>query len=201
MSTSFDVLMVGIGGQGIILASNILGEACLAEGRSVKGAETHGMAQRGGSVEGHIRIDGKFGPLIPPGSARVIIAFDMLEALRYAHFLAPGGMIISNSHFVIPTSVYMQGVPVPDEKSLRERLSAWSLCLVDADGIASEAGSFLSQNVVMIGAASWFLPLKPASLLGAIERLVPQKTVEINRKAFELGRAAGEKCRTERQGA
>ncbi|MEM2124456.1 MAG: 2-oxoacid:acceptor oxidoreductase family protein, partial [Methanolinea sp.] len=80
MSGSFDILLVGIGGQGIILASNILGEACLAEGRSVRGAETHGMAQRGGSVEGHIRIDGRFGPLVPPGAARLMIAFDLLEA-------------------------------------------------------------------------------------------------------------------------
>lgn len=200
MRTSFDVLMVGIGGQGIILASNILGEACLAEGRKVKGAETHGMAQRGGSVEGHIRIDGEFGPLIPAGAARLIIAFDMLEALRYAHFLSPGGTIVSNSHFVVPTSVYMQGVPAPDGATLRERLSSWPLCLVDADALAAEAGSPLSQNVVMIGAASWFLPLKPESLLNAVERLVPKKTVEINRRAFELGRAAGERCTQGRSG-
>ena len=83
MSGSFDILMVGIGGQGTILASNILGEACMIEGRAVKGAETHGMAQRGGSVESHIRIDGLFGPLIPPGHADLMISFDLLEALRY----------------------------------------------------------------------------------------------------------------------
>jgi len=201
MSESFDVLLVGIGGQGIILASNILGEACIAEGRSVKGAETHGMAQRGGSVEGHIRIDGKFGPLVPPGSARLIIAFDMLEALRYAHFLAPGGTIVSNNRFVVPTSVYMQGAPVPDEAAIRERLSSRPLCVVDAEGIAGEAGNPLSQNVAMIGAASRFLPLKPASLLGAVEKLVPKKTVETNRRAFELGRAAGERCGGGKAGA
>ncbi|MCQ8893412.1 MAG: indolepyruvate oxidoreductase subunit beta [Methanolinea sp.] len=195
MKQSFDVLMVGVGGQGIILASNIVGEACLAEGRSVKGAETHGMAQRGGSVEGHIRIDGKYGPLIPPGSARLIIAFDMLEALRYAHFLAPDGTIVSNCHFLVPPAVFMQGGAVPDRADIQKRLEAWSLCLVDADSLASEAGSPLSQNVVMLGAASWFMPLRSESLLGAIERLVPQKTVEINRVAFDLGRKAGSSCR------
>lgn len=82
MSPGYDVLVVGIGGQGTILASNVLGEACLIEGRPVKGAETHGMAQRGGSVESHIRIDGEYGPLITPGSADIIISFDLLEALR-----------------------------------------------------------------------------------------------------------------------
>ena len=78
MSSSFDILIVGIGGQGTILASNILGEACLAEGRHVKGAETHGMAQRGGSVDTQIRIDGEYGPLIAPGTADLIISFDLL---------------------------------------------------------------------------------------------------------------------------
>ena len=82
MTKSFDILIVGIGGQGTILASNILGEACLREGRHVKGAETHGMAQRGGSVETHIRIDGLYGPLIVPGTADLLISFDLLEALR-----------------------------------------------------------------------------------------------------------------------
>lgn len=195
MTRSFDILMVGIGGQGIILASNILGEACLIEGRSVRGAETHGMAQRGGSVEGHIRIDGKFGPLIAPGTAHLMIAFDMLEALRYAHFLLPDGHMVANSQIVIPTSVFMQGAAIPDKKAVRERLEGRPLCLVDADALAEEAGSPLSQNVVMIGAASWFMPFAPSSLLAAVERLVPKKTVAINRDAFELGRAAGEKCR------
>ncbi|OPX69761.1 MAG: Indolepyruvate oxidoreductase subunit IorB [Methanoregulaceae archaeon PtaB.Bin056] len=195
MTGSFDILMVGIGGQGIILASNILGEACLIEGRSVRGAETHGMAQRGGSVEGHIRVDGKYGPLIAPGTAHLMIAFDMLEALRYSHYLAPDGHMVVNSHIVIPTSVFMQGAVVPEKDAVRERLKSHSLCLVDADALATEAGSPLSQNVVMIGAASWFMPFAPESLSGAVERLVPKKTVEINRRAFDLGRAAGERCR------
>lgn len=201
MNRGVDVLMVGIGGQGIILASNILGEACLIEGRSVRGAETHGMAQRGGSVEGHIRIDGKFGPLIAPGTANLMIAFDLLEALRYAHFLASDGNLVANSHMVIPTSVFMQGADVPGIEQVRERLGGHALCLVDADALATEAGSPLSQNVVMIGAASWFMPFTPEALLKAVERLVPEKTREINRKAFELGRAAGKRCLEGSRGA
>jgi indolepyruvate ferredoxin oxidoreductase, beta subunit len=195
MSGSFDILIVGIGGQGTILASNILGEACLIEGRQVKGAETHGMAQRGGSVESHIRIDGQFGPLIPPGYADLIISFDLLEALRYSHYLKKDGRMIVNGHLVLPTSVYTQNLVAPGEGEIVTALKEYSLCLLDADKMAAAAGSPLSQNVVMLGAASQSIPLKSESLLTAVKRLVPKKTVEINVKAFEMGREFGGTCR------
>ena len=195
MSGSFDILMVGIGGQGTILASNILGEACLIEGRHVKGAETHGMAQRGGSVESHIRIDGLFGPLIPPGQADLMISFDLLEALRYSHYLKKEGRLVVNNHLVLPTSVYTQKLVAPTEDEIIAALKKHTLCLLDADKIAADAGSPLSQNVVMLGAASGSIPLKPESLLEAVRHLVPKKTVEINVKAFEMGRAFGGTCR------
>lgn len=194
MKGSYDILVVGIGGQGTILASNILGEACMIENRSVKGAETHGMAQRGGSVESHIRIDGLFGPLIAPGTADLIIAFDMLEAFRYSYYLRPGGKIITNSRLVVPTSVFMQGLPVPTDQEIMGRLSDYDLSVIDAEGLAKEAGSLLTQNIVMMGAASQFIPLKTASLVESVSRLVPPKTLEINLKAFELGRKAGSSC-------
>jgi len=190
MTGSYDILIVGIGGQGTILASNILGEACLIEGRHVKGAETHGMAQRGGSVESHIRIDGQFGPLIAPGQADLLISFDLLEALRYSHFLKKEGKIVVNSHMVLPTSVYTQKLTAPSEDEIITALKKYDLCLLDADKIAIDAGSSLSQNVVMLGAASAWMPLKPATLLESVRRLVPKKTIEINTKAFELGRDA-----------
>ena len=194
MNSSFDILMVGIGGQGTILASNILGQACLLEGRSVKGAETHGMAQRGGSVESHIRVDGKFGPLIAPGQADLLLSFDLLEALRYSHYLKPGGTMVVNRHLVLPTSVYMQKIEAPDEHDIIASLGKFRLCLLDADQIAQEAGSPLSQNVVMLGAASRAMPLKPESLLSAVRSLVPKKTIEINTRAFEMGREAATQC-------
>lgn len=193
MTGSYDILIVGIGGQGTILASNILGEACLIEQRPIKGAETHGMAQRGGSVESHIRIDGVFGPLIAPGQADLLISFDLLEAVRYSHYLKPSGTAIVNRQLVLPTSVYTQKLMPPTEDELVAGLQKYDLRLLDADRLASEAGSPLSQNVVMLGAASRVMPLKPESLLEAVKRLVPKKTVEINAKAFELGRAAGGK--------
>jgi indolepyruvate ferredoxin oxidoreductase, beta subunit len=194
MSGSFDILIVGIGGQGTILASNILGEACLIEGRHVKGAETHGMAQRGGSVESHIRIDGLYGPLIPPGQGDLLISFDLLEALRYSHFLKNEGKMVVNRHLVLPTSVFTQKLPVPTQDEIIEALKKHSLCLLDADKMAEEAGSPLSQNVVMLGAASPSIPIRPESLINAVKRLVPKKTVDINVKAFEMGREFGGKC-------
>jgi indolepyruvate ferredoxin oxidoreductase beta subunit len=191
MNGRYDILIVGIGGQGTILASNILGEACLIEDRPIKGAETHGMAQRGGSVESHIRIGGEFGPQIAPGQADLLISFDLLEALRYSHYLKSDGKIVVNSHLVLPTSVYMQKLTAPTQSEIIDALKKHPLCLLDADSLAIQAGSPLSTNVVMLGAASSAMPLKPASLIEAIKRLVPKKTIEINLKAFELGRQAG----------
>lgn len=191
---SFDVMIAGIGGQGTILASNILGQACLLEGRSVRGAETHGMAQRGGSVESHIRIDGKFGPLIAPGTADLLIAFDLLEALRYSHYLRKSGTAIINRQLVIPTSVFMQKLPVPTEAGILEALSGKEVCILEAERLAKEAGSSLTQNIALLGAASHLLPLKRESLTGAITGLVPKKTIEINLKAFSLGEEAGSSC-------
>jgi len=193
MTGSYDILIVGIGGQGTILASNILGEACLIEGRHIKGAETHGMAQRGGSVESHIRINGLYGPLIAPGQADLLISFDLLEALRYSHYLKSGGTAVVSKNLVIPTSVYTQKLTPPAEEEIAAALKMHGLCLVEADRIATEAGSPLSQNVVMLGAASRWIPLKPESLLEAVKRLVPKKTIEINAKAFQMGRDAGGK--------
>ena len=190
MKSSFDILIVGIGGQGTVLASNVLGEACILENRTVRRAETHGMAQRGGSVESHVRIDGKFGSLIAPGTADLLIAFDLLEALRYRHYLPPGGRLVVNRRLVVPTSVYQQAIDVPDEESILSALADLEVTCIDAAALAEEAGSILSQNIVMLGAASGKIPLKPESLEEAVRICVPPKTVEVNVRAFRLGREA-----------
>ena len=191
MKPSFDVLIVGIGGQGTVLASNVLGEACIIEKRTVRSAETHGMAQRGGSVESHIRIDGELGSLIVPGTADLLIAFDLLEALRYRHYLPAGGKLVVNRHLVVPTSVYQQNLDVPDEESILAALADLDVACIDAAGLAEEAGSVLAQNIVMLGAASRHIPLRPETLEEAVRRCVPKKTVEVNTAAFRLGREAG----------
>jgi indolepyruvate ferredoxin oxidoreductase beta subunit len=185
----YNVLIVGIGGQGVILASNVLGEACIAEGVTVRCSETHGMAQRGGSVESHVRIRGRFSPLIPPGTADLILAFELLEALRYRHYLKEGGTILANDHLIVPTSVYVQKLTPPTREEVIERLKGSSF-IIDARKLALEAGSPLTLNIVMVGAASPFLPLHTASLEAGVRTWVPPKTVEMNLKAFERGKDA-----------
>jgi indolepyruvate ferredoxin oxidoreductase beta subunit len=185
----FNVLIVGIGGQGVILASNVLGEACIAEGVPVRCSETHGMAQRGGSVESHVRIGGEYSPLIPPGTADLILAFELLEALRYRHYLREGGTILANDHLIVPTSVYVQKLALPTREEVTERLKGSSF-VIDARKLALEAGSPLTLNMVMVGAASPYLPLQRASLEAGLKLWVPPKTIDMNLKAFATGRAA-----------
>jgi len=157
MNGSYDLLIVGVGGQGTILASNVLGEACLTEGKSVRGAETHGMSQRGGSVE------------------------SQLEALRYRHFLKDGGVIVTNKNIIVPTSVFQKDLEVPVPEDVIESLDDVNLYVIDAEMIASEAGSTLAQNIVMLGSVK------------AIKESVPPKTVDINVAAFNMGREAAER--------
>jgi indolepyruvate ferredoxin oxidoreductase beta subunit len=185
----YNVLIVGIGGQGVILASNVLGEACIAEGVPVRCSETHGMAQRGGSVESHVRIGSEYSPLIPPGTADLILAFELLEALRYRHYLREGGTILANDHLIVPTSVYVQKLEIPTREEVTERLKG-SSCVIDARKLALEAGSPLTLNMVMVGAASPYLPLQRASLEAGLKLWVPPKTIDMNLKAFAAGRAA-----------
>jgi indolepyruvate ferredoxin oxidoreductase beta subunit len=195
MTGSCDLLIVGVGGQGVILASNVIGEACIIEGREVKAAETHGMAQRGGSVECHLRIDGRHGPLIPPGHAALVMAFELIEALRYRHYLKAGGRLLANRLIQVPTSVYMQKLETPTEEKILARLADLGPCVLDADEKAVEAGSPLTQNMVMVGAGSPSVPLKAESLEEAIRRSVPAKTIDMNLRAFRLGREAAGGCR------
>ncbi|MDD1696504.1 MAG: 2-oxoacid:acceptor oxidoreductase family protein, partial [Methanoregula sp.] len=130
-----------------------------------------------------------------PGHADLLISFDLLEALRYSHYLKQDGKIVVNRQLVLPTSVFTQNLATPAKDEIIASLKKHSLCLLDADKIAEEAGSPLSQNVVMLGAASLSIPLKPESLLEAVRCLVPKKTLEINTKAFEMGREYGRSCR------
>ncbi|MCP1662594.1 MAG: indolepyruvate ferredoxin oxidoreductase subunit beta [Methanocalculus sp. MSAO_Arc1] len=189
MNPGFDIMIVGIGGQGTILASNVLGEACLIEGRSVRGAETHGMAQRGGSVESQIRIGGIHGPLIVPGTADLLIAFDLLEAVRYRHFLKPGRKMIVNSQLVLPTSAFTSEQAILTAADITDMLSGPETTIVDATAIATAAGSPLAANIALLGAASHAIPLDTESLLEGVRRCVPQKTIAINEQAFLDGRA------------
>lgn len=186
----FNTLLTGVGGQGILLAGDIVSRAALMENMDVKKAETHGMAQRGGSVVTHLRM----GPLvrsamIPVGGADLLVSFEVLEALRYAHYVKPSGSIVYSTRQVDPLPVLRGEEEYPSRERIREGLAGVEKAIeIDATGLAIKAGNPLCQNVVMIGAASAHLPLRPESLREAVELSV-KRAKEANLRAFDLGRS------------
>lgn len=184
-----DLLITGVGGQGAILASDIIGKAAVAAGLPIRAAETHGMAQRGGSVVNHIRIGENFGSMIPKKGADLMLALEPMEAVRYLDFLKDGGIIIVNTQPLLPVTVTSGLAKYPDVSEILDVLSEkYIVKAFNADELAFEAGSRLAMNVAMVGAVSDYLPIPREDLLMSIKALVPQKTVEINLKAFEMGR-------------
>lgn len=185
-----DIVVVGVGGQGVILISEIIGRAAMLAGLSVRGVETHGMAQRGGSVINHIRVGCNFSAMISPGGADVLLAMEPAEALRYAHYLSPEGVALVNTRPVMPVTVTTGQARYPSIEEilapLREACSqVWAM---DATGLAATAGSPQATNVVMLGALSRHLPIEESTLLQALSETVPARFLGINMKAFELGK-------------
>ena len=187
----YDIVISGVGGQGAILASDILGRAAVAEGLSVRAAETHGMAQRGGSVENHVRIGCLYGSLVTDKSADLLIALEPAEAIRYIHLLKDGGVVILNTEPVIPSTVSVGKSEYPAIEDIIAYLSGkYKVCAFNATKTAADAGSAQAANVAMIGAASRFLPLSEETLKDCIAKLVPPKFVETNISAFNAGKEA-----------
>ncbi|MGB7631529.1 MAG: indolepyruvate oxidoreductase subunit beta [Candidatus Deferrimicrobium sp.] len=185
-----DVFLAGVGGQGTLLASEVLGEAFLLSGYDVKKSEVHGMAQRGGSVTTHLRFGPKvFSPLIEPGKADLLIAFEKVEALRFAHYLRPGGCLVVNAQEIYPPGVATGQERYPADVS--ERLAAVTdrLYLVDALAAALELREVRAVNMVMVGAASHFLPLPEEAYEKALKGNLPERLVAVNVDAFRAGRA------------
>lgn len=185
-----DVVVVGVGGQGVILISEIIGRAAMLAGLSVRGVETHGMAQRGGSVINHIRVGCDYSAMISPGSADVLIAMEPAEALRYAHYLSPEGVALVNTKPVLPVTVTTGQASYPPMEEILApiRNACFEVRAMDATGLATKAGSPQATNVVMLGALSKHLPIEEATLMEALSETVPAKFLEINKKAFELGK-------------
>jgi len=182
-----NVFIAGVGGQGILLASEILSEAALARGLDVKKSEVHGMAQRGGSVVSHVRFGAKVhSPVIAEGEADVLVAFEKMEALRWIHFVKPGGRVVVNAQEIIPSG--LEEYPKDLDAKIRER--APDAVFVDALSLAKEAGNVRAVNTVMLGAFSAFLDFSDDEWKRAIEASVPKKTVEVNLAGFALGRKA-----------
>ncbi|MGD2041478.1 MAG: indolepyruvate oxidoreductase subunit beta [Anaerolineae bacterium] len=194
MSQSYSFLLAGVGGQGTILASNVLAEVALVAGFDVKKSEVHGMAQRGGSVNTHVRWDADhvYSPLIGLGEADILLVFERAEALRYAEFLKPGGVAVINRHTIEPITVTSGGAQYPTEADLEATYcKITNEChLVPGTQIAKELGNARAANVVLLGALSTFLDVPPETWLETIGAQVPPKYVDLNRQAFLEGRQA-----------
>jgi len=185
------ITLVGVGGQGTILTSDLLALAAMHAGFDVKKSEIHGMSQRGGSVVSQVRYGDRVrSPIIPEGATDVLVAFERNEALRFAHLLKPGGLLLVNDTERIPVTV-SSGQQPPAER-LSERLAAYpGLHLVPADRIAAEVGNVRTANVVLVGALSKLLDAIPdEAWQSALRQRVPQKFLDVNLSAFAAGRAA-----------
>lgn len=190
MSETTSVVLVGVGGQGILLASEIVARAAMADGLQVKTNEVHGMAQRGGSVIAQIRFGQEvFSPIVPVGSATVLGALERVEALRYAQYLAPGGLCVASTQAIVPVTVSQGLAAYPGDVQDRLEATFSRLLYVPAQELALQAGSDRAANTVILGALSGSLPLSPESWNRAIEHAVKPRFVEINKEAFHLGRA------------
>jgi indolepyruvate ferredoxin oxidoreductase beta subunit len=183
------ILLVGVGGQGTILAGQLLAMVAADAGLDVKVSEIHGMSQRGGSVSTVIRVGEKVDSMIAdPGCADVVVAFEAVEALRAQQFLRAGGTMFVNDEQIVPVSVHVGNFTMPTD--VRERLESIGAVMIPAGEIARSAGSPRSTNVVLVGALSTALPFSVEEWRDAIAKRVPAHTVEANLEAFERGRVA-----------
>ena len=188
-----DIILSGVGGQGILSIATVIGEAALNEGLYIKQAEVHGMSQRGGDVQSNLRIssDPIHSDLIALGKADIIISLEPMEALRYVNYLAPTGWIITN------TTPFVNIPNYPDQQAIIDELKKFpNVVLLDVDKMAEELQSSRSANIILLGAASPFLGIEMEKLEAGIRRIFGRKgeeIVETNLKALRAGRAAAEK--------
>jgi len=184
-----NILLCGVGGQGTLLASNLLAECAMEAGFDVKKSEIHGMAQRGGSVVSHVRFGERIcSPIIRKGECDILLAFEELEALRWTEYLKPGGLVISNAQNILPMSVSAGNSKYPT--GITEKLASCSadVTSVDAIGKARELGNQKCLNVVLLGVlARRINEIKPEIWPEMIKKMVPARLQELNLKAFKTG--------------
>lgn len=183
-----NILIVGVGGQGTLLASKLMGKCFMEMGYDVKVSEVHGMSQRGGSVVTYVRYGDKvFSPVIEKGEADIIISFEQLESARWLPYLKKGGVIISSTQRIDPMPVIMGKAEYPAE--ILEKITEKDVKIVslDALSLALEAGTSKCANIVLLGAAVPYLGIDKEIWIDTIKSTVPPKTIETNLKAFELG--------------
>ena len=184
-----NVMIVGVGGQGSLLASKLLGKLLLTKGYDIKVSEVHGMSQRGGSVVTYVRFGDKvYSPIIDKGEADFIVSFELLEAARWTEFLKPGGRIIANTQQINPMPVITGAAEYPEALDEKMKAAGINLTAVDALSLAEQAGSSKAVNIVLMGILSKYFDLSEYEWYQAIESSVPPKFLELNKKAFALGR-------------
>lgn len=187
----FNIVIAGVGGQGVLLASKVLAESALASGMDVKQNEVHGMAQRGGSVISFVRIGKEvFSPVVIPGTADILISFEPLEALRYVHYLKPGGMLVYNKITINPSTVASGLATYPADVEEQIKKACPDALGINALSIAREAGNAKAVNMVMVGAVMKKLPINAEVVEGVVRAVSKDKGVDVNLKALNGGAVA-----------
>ena len=187
----FDLLITGVGGQGVILASDIIGEVALAAGYDVKKTDTLGMAQRGGSVLSNVRIARRvWSPLIKEGEVDIMLAFEKLEAARWSHYLKPGAVVILNNHALPPLSVNLGNEQYPGDEEIADilRRRSESIYFVNGTSRVRDLGNIRTLNIFMLGCVSLFLPFRVSLWKDGISQRIPSRIRQINIAAFDRGR-------------
>ena len=186
-----NIMIVGVGGQGSLLASKILGYLLLNEGYDVKVSEVHGMSQRGGSVVTYVRYGEKvYSPIIDEGEADVIVSFELMEAARWMKCLKKDGQIVTNTQQIDPMPVVLGAEEYPENLVGKMKDKGVKVDALDCLKLAEEAGNIKAVNVVLLGRLSHYFDISEESWHKALEANVPKKLLEINERAFELGRSA-----------
>ena len=183
-----NVMIVGVGGQGSLLASKLLGRLLLSKGYDIKVSEVHGMSQRGGSVVTYVRFGDKvYSPVIDKGQADYIVSFELLEAARWTEYLKPCGKIITNTQKINPMPVIIGAAQYPEDLETKMKEAGIDLDALDALTLAEQAGSSKAVNLVLMGRLSKYFDIPEEEWMRAIEDSVPPKFLEMNKTAFKLG--------------
>ena len=186
-----NIMIVGVGGQGSLLASKLLGRLLLTRGYDIKVSEVHGMSQRGGSVVTYVRFGDKvYSPIIDKGEADFIVSFELLEAARYTEYLRPDGRIITNTQQINPMPVVIGAMEYPGQLVDKMQALGVKVDAFDALSVANEAGSSRAVNIALMGRLSKYFDFSQEEWMQAIEASVPAKALELNKKAFLLGAEA-----------
>lgn len=186
-----NIMIVGVGGQGSLLASKILGHLLLSKGYDVKVSEVHGMSQRGGSVVTYVRYGDKvYSPIIDKGEADYIVSFELLEAARMLPYLRKGGVIVTNTQEIDPMPVITGAAEYPDDLVNKMKASGATVDALDCLSLASEAGSSKAVNIVLLGRLSHHFDMPEEDWINALKANVPEKFLDMNMKAFALGKNA-----------